>query len=50
MVYKLLRHKKTQSSDLTDSQWMPIQGILQDIHKAKILFAMIKLMLNRIQK
>jgi len=33
MVYKLLRHMKHYSSDITDSQWMLLQGILRDSRK-----------------
>ena len=35
MVSKLLRHMKHYSSDITDSQWMLLQGILRDSRKRK---------------
>jgi len=35
MVFRILRHTKHHSSDITDSQWMLIQGILRDNNKRK---------------
>jgi len=35
MVSKLLRHMKHYSSDITDNQWMLLQGILRDSRERK---------------
>ena len=35
MVSKLLRHMKNYSSNITDSQWMLLQGVLRDNRKRK---------------
>ena len=35
MVSKLLRHMKNYSSDITDSQWILLSGILSDNRKRK---------------
>jgi len=35
MISKLLRHMKNYSSDITDSQWMLLKGVLRDNRKRK---------------